>query len=119
MSQDQNIRIAKQFLAGIGAGADPDEIAPLFSTEVRFEVPGDVGALPWIGRKSGRRAASDFFRDTRRLIEQGPLRCPRHLGGRGAGRHVGEVASRVKLTGKVIESAFALILDISDSRCWS
>ena len=35
-----------------------------------FEIAGDVGALPWIGRQTGRSAASDLIRDTRRLIEQ-------------------------------------------------
>src|SRR4029077_4671330 len=30
----------------------------------------DVGALPWIGRRTGRGAASDFIRDAPRLIEQ-------------------------------------------------
>ena len=70
MSQEHNRRIAQQLLAGIGAGTDPDEIAALFSVDVQFEIQGDVGALPWIGQKTGRSAAADFIRDTRRLIEQ-------------------------------------------------
>jgi len=61
MSQEQNVRIAQQLLAGMGAGADPDEIAALFSVDVQFGVAGDAGALPWIGRKSGRSAVSDFI----------------------------------------------------------
>jgi hypothetical protein len=54
----------------MGAGAEPGEIAALFSVDVEFEIAGDIGALPWIGRKSGRSAAFDFIRDTRRLIER-------------------------------------------------
>jgi ketosteroid isomerase-like protein len=50
--------------------ADPDEIAALFSLDVQFEIAGDIGALPWIGRRTGRSAVSDFIRETRRLIEQ-------------------------------------------------
>jgi len=69
LSQEQNSRIAKQLLADIGGGADPDEIAGLFSVDVQFEIAGDVGALPWIGWRTGRSAASDFIRETRRLIE--------------------------------------------------
>jgi len=50
MSEEQAVRIAQRLLADIGAGVDPDEIAALFSADVQFEVPGDIGALPWIGR---------------------------------------------------------------------
>jgi ketosteroid isomerase-like protein len=38
---------------GIGEGADPDNIAALCSDDVEFEIPGDDGALPGIGRKAG------------------------------------------------------------------
>ena len=61
MGQNQTVRIAQQLLADIGSGAEPDVIAALFSTDVQVEVPGDVCALPWIGRRSGRSAVSDFI----------------------------------------------------------
>jgi len=57
VSQEQTARIAQQLLANIGSGADPDEIAALFSADVQFEVPGDVGALPWIGPLRKHRVA--------------------------------------------------------------
>ena len=68
MSQERTVRIAQQLLTKIGTGAEPDEIAALFSTDAQFEVPGDVGALPWIGRSTGRGAVSDFIRGTRSLL---------------------------------------------------
>jgi hypothetical protein len=46
------------------------EIAAMLSVDVQFEIQGDVGALPWIGRKTGRTSVADFIRDKRRLIEQ-------------------------------------------------
>jgi uncharacterized protein len=52
MSQAQTARIAQQLLSDIGSGAEPDEIAAWFSTDVQFEIPGDVKALPWIGRRA-------------------------------------------------------------------
>jgi hypothetical protein len=52
MSQEQNHRIAEKLLAELGRCADAEEIAEL----VVFEIAGDVGALPWIGRKTGRSA---------------------------------------------------------------
>ncbi len=69
MSQKQTGLIVKQLLDRMASGADPDTIGELFSAGTRFEIPGDVGALPWIGRKTGRIAAADFFRDVRRLAE--------------------------------------------------
>jgi len=116
LSQAQTARIAEQLLSSIGSGAEPDEIAVLFITDVRFEVPGDVGALPWIGRKNGRRAASDFFRDVRCLIEQVSFDVQGILVDEDRAVIVGELASRVKLTGKVIESAFAIILNVTDDK---
>jgi ribose 5-phosphate isomerase B len=61
MSPEQTIRIAQRLLADIGAGIAPEEIAALFNADVQFEVPGDIGALPWIGRRTGSIAVSDFI----------------------------------------------------------
>ena len=116
MGQEQAALIAQQFLDSIGAGADADEIAALFSVDVQFEVPGDVGALPWIGRKSGRRAASDFIRDTSRLIEHVRFDVQGILTDQDRAVIVGELTSRVNATGKVIESPFALILTVSEGK---
>ena len=51
MGQKHNREIAEKLLAGMGQGEAPDSIAALFSDDVEFEIPGDNGALPWIGRK--------------------------------------------------------------------
>ena len=70
MSPEQTQQIAEQLLAEIGSGAEPAEIASLFTDDVQFEVPGDIGALPWIGRRTGRSAVADFVRGTRSLLER-------------------------------------------------
>lgn len=114
MSQEQNIRIAQQLLAGIGEGEHPEEIAALFSVDVQFEIAGDVGALPWIGRRTGRSAASDFIRDARRLIEQLRFDVQDILASDDRAVIVGELATRINATREIIESAFALILTVSD-----
>jgi uncharacterized protein len=69
MSQAKNIAIAQQLLAGIAEGKTPDALAAMFSEKLRFEIQGDDGVLPWIGYKTGRQAAADFFRDIRMLTE--------------------------------------------------
>jgi hypothetical protein len=53
----QNVAVAQKLLEGIGRGQDPAEIATLFDADLVFEVQGDDGVLPWIGRKTGRQAA--------------------------------------------------------------
>jgi hypothetical protein len=80
---------------------------------VEFEIAGDIGALPWIGRKSGRSAASDFIRDTRRLIERIRFDVQDILAAENLAVILGELVSRINATGKMVESAFALILTVS------
>jgi ketosteroid isomerase-like protein len=116
VSQAQPARIAQQLLAQIGSGAAPDQIAALFSTDVQFEVPGDVGVLPWIGRGIGRSAVSDFIRGTRRLLERVRFDVQGILADDDRAVIFGDLASRVSGTGKLIESPFALILNVSDGK---
>jgi ketosteroid isomerase-like protein len=116
MSQEQTVRIAQQLLAQIGSGAEPDDIAALFNTDVQFEVPGDVGALPWIGRRTGRGAVSDFIRGTRLLLERVRFDVKGILANDDSAVIFGELASKVNATGRIIESPFALILRIFDGK---
>jgi ketosteroid isomerase-like protein len=58
--------LAQELLAGIGKGKDPDVIAALFSENVVFEIPGDDGVLPWIGRNTGRGGVTDSTSRDRR-----------------------------------------------------
>jgi uncharacterized protein len=116
VTQEQNAGIALQLLAEIGSGAEPDEIAALFSADVQFEVPGDVGALPWIGRRTGRGAVSDFIRGTRRLMERVRFDVKGILADEDRAVIFGELASKVNATGKIIESPFALILYVSGGK---
>jgi ketosteroid isomerase-like protein len=116
MSQEQTVRIAQQLLAQIGSGAEPDDIAASFSTDVQFEVPGDVGALPWIGRRTGRGAVSDFIRGTRLLLERVRFDVKGILANDDSAVIFGELASKVNATGRIIESPFALILRIFDGK---
>jgi ketosteroid isomerase-like protein len=116
MTQEQTVRIAEQLLAQIGSGAEPDEIAGVFSTDVQFEVPGDVGALAWIGRRTGRGAVSEFIQGTRLLLERVRLDVEGILANDDSAVILGDLASKLNATGRIIESPFALILHISDGK---
>ncbi len=44
-------------LEGIGQGRDPEAIAAPFAEDLVFEIQGDEGAMPWIGRATGAPGA--------------------------------------------------------------
>jgi uncharacterized protein len=108
MSHQHNIAIAQKLLEGIGSGRNPTEIAALFDAEVVFEIQGDDGVLPWIGRKSGRQAIADFIRDIRTLTEPMTFEVE---DSRAA--IIGALQTRIKATGKVTATQFAIILTIT------
>lgn len=113
MTADRNLAVARKLLAQMAQGEAPELIAAQFSEDVKFEIAGDVGALPWIGRKAGRSAVSDFFRDARQIVE--PLRFDVDGVFADDARAVviGELASRLRGTTATLETAFAFILTIS------
>ncbi len=113
MSQEQTKHIAQEFLSRLGTGAEPEEIAKLFSPDLDLDIPGDAGALPWIGRTTGRGAIVNFISATRSLLE--PLRFDVHdiLASDSRAVILGELASRVTGSGKVIETPFAIVLTVS------
>jgi hypothetical protein len=43
------LHLAQVFLARIGSGTEPVEIAKLFSEGMEWEMAGDTGVLPWLG----------------------------------------------------------------------
>jgi ketosteroid isomerase-like protein len=116
VGEKENSNVAEELLARIRQGAEPDDIAALFREDVAFEIPGDNGALPWIGRKRGRRAVADFIRDLRRLTEPIRFDVQEILASHDRAVIVGELATRIKATGKVIDSAMAIILTISEGQ---
>jgi len=70
MSQSDTLHLAQEFLGRMGSGAEPAEIAKLFSENMQWEIAGDTGVLCWIAQKSGRAAITDFVNDSRAMIER-------------------------------------------------
>ena len=116
MTQANNIIIAQQLLSGIGEGKAPDALAAMFAEDLRFEIQGDDGVLPWIGRKTGRQAAADFFREIRLLTEPVKFDVEDILGGPNRAVIVGELATRIKSSGRENHTQFAIILTISGDK---
>ena len=113
MSYQQNVAIAQKLLEGIGGGKDPAEIATLFDANVLFEIQGDDGVLPWIGRKTGRQAVADFIRDIRVLTEPVTFDVEDILASDSRTAIIGALQTRIKATGKIIATQFAIILTIT------
>jgi ketosteroid isomerase-like protein len=113
MSRDKNVAIAQAVLEGIGGGKDPADIAALFDERLLFEIQGDDGVLPWIGRKTGRSAIADFIRDIRAMTEPVSFEVEDILTSESRAAIVGALQTRVKATGKLIQSQFAIILTVS------
>jgi uncharacterized protein len=101
MSQNDNLHLAQEFLGRMGSGAEPIEIAKLFSETLQWEIAGDIGALPWIGRKSGRDAVIDFVRDSRALVERVRFEVHDILTSDEQAVILGSLASKLKRTGRI------------------
>jgi uncharacterized protein len=114
-NHQQNIGIARKLLEGIGRGRDPTEIAAAFDADLVFEIQGDDGVLPWIGRKSGRQAIADFIHDIRTLTEPINFEVDDILASDSRAAIIGALQTRIKATGKVTATQFAIILTITDN----
>ena len=112
MGEQQNIALAKKFLDGISGGEPPDTIAALFDGNLLFEIQGDDGVLPWIGRQTGRQAMAHFVRDLRALTEPISLTVEDILASEGRAAIVGALRTRINATGKTTATQFAMILTI-------
>jgi uncharacterized protein len=113
MSHQENIAIAQKLLEGIGGGQDPAEIAALFDADLVFEIQGDDGVLPWIGRKTGRQAIADFIRDIRALTEPVAFEVDDILASEHRAAIFGALQTRIKATGKIAATQFAIVLTIA------
>jgi hypothetical protein len=116
MSQDKNIAIAQQLLVGIGKGDPPETLGAMFDEDLRFEIQGDDGVLPWIGHKVGRQAATEFFRDMRALTEPIKFEVEDVLGSADRAVIIGELETRIKSSAKTVNTQFAIVLTISGEK---
>ena len=94
ISIETNISIAKTWLDGFTTGRDPDEIAAPFAEDLVFEIQGDDGVMPWMGRKTGRSAMAGFARDYSALIEPLALDVEEVLASENRAVIVGSVRTR-------------------------
>ncbi|MFM0042964.1 nuclear transport factor 2 family protein [Paraburkholderia sediminicola] len=116
MNSPENLRLAQQFLEKMGAGASAEEMASLCTPDLDWNIPGDSGVLPWVGHKTGREAISDFVRDTQTMVERVSLDIKDVLASDDRAVILGHLQTRINATGKLIDSAFAIVLTFSDTK---
>jgi ketosteroid isomerase-like protein len=114
MNQNDTLRLAQEFLRRMASDAEPAEIAKLFSETLEWDIAGDTGVLPWIGHKSGRGAITDFVRDSRAMLERISFEVHDILASDKRAVILGSLASKLKRTGKVVTTDFAIILTVSN-----
>lgn len=116
MSQNDTLHLAREFLRRMGSGAEPAEIANLFSENMEWEIAGDTGVMPWIGQKSGRAAVTDFVKDSRALIERISFDVHDILADDDRAVILGSLASKFKRTGKIVKTDFAIVLTVGNGQ---
>jgi ketosteroid isomerase-like protein len=116
MTTPSPLQLAQQFLAKMGANASPEEMAALCVPDLAWNIPGDTGALPWIGAKSGNQAVADFVRDSAALMTRDGLEIRDILANDQRAVILGHLQSRVNATGKQIDSEFAMVLTFADDK---
>ena len=116
MNQNDILRLAQEFLHRMGSDTEPAEIAKLFSETLEWDIAGDTGVLPWIGRKSGKGAITDFVRDSRAMLERISFEVQDILANDKRAVILGSLASKLKRNGKVVTTDFAIILTIFNDK---
>lgn len=116
MNSQHNLQLAQQFLAKLGANAGPDEMAALCTPDLAWNVPGDPGALPWIGKQRGAQALADFITHAQTLLTREKLDIQDILASDARAVIIGQLASRVNATGKLIESDFAIVMTFAGEK---
>jgi len=86
----------------------------MFAEDLRFEIQGDDGVLPWIGHKTGRQAAADFFREIPSADRACQIRSRGHPWQPKPAVIVGELATRIKSSGKIFSTQSPSSLDSGD-----
>jgi uncharacterized protein len=112
MAQNDTLKLAQEFLRLMGSGSDAVEIAKLFSEKMEWKIPGDNGALPWIGQKSGRAAITDFVTESRAMLERISFEVDDVLANGERAVILGSLASTVRRTGRIVTTEFAIVLTV-------
>jgi ketosteroid isomerase-like protein len=98
------------------AAREPEPIADLFASEIDWLVPGDQTVAPWLGRRQARQDVVDFYRLLFESVEPIGAELQHLLVDGEVAIATGEFASRMRRTGKIVESPFAVDFTVRNGR---
>lgn len=106
MSSSSPLEVVQEFSRLAATAEDPSEIESLVSPDVDWFLVGDRAVVPWAGRWSGKAGVSQFYATLRRetVNELFEIKDVLTQGNRVV--IIGEIRTRVKRTGKLIECEF-------------
>jgi len=81
---------------------------------MEWETAVDTDVLPWIGKKSGRPAITDFLNDPRAMIKRISFEVHDILAGDDRTVILGSLASKLKRIGRIIKTDFAIVLTVAN-----
>ncbi|HVX31145.1 MAG TPA: nuclear transport factor 2 family protein [Nitrolancea sp.] len=105
--------VVETFFERLAAG-EPEGFTELLADEIDWFIPGDTDIAPWVGRRNSPGGVADYLRRLRANVE--PLRAEvQHLFVEDdMAVAIGEFASRMRSTGKVVESIFFAHFQVRD-----
>ncbi|KMK79147.1 hypothetical protein KCQ_17302 [Pectobacterium atrosepticum ICMP 1526] len=98
--------------------AQPDDpqilkaIVELFTQEVEWDISGDVQVVPWSDPRRNREEVASFFRELAKQIIPERFEVWRIVADDDVAVALGELASRVKRTGRLIELSSVLLSNV-------
>ena len=98
--------LVEEFFHRIATAKDVNYIAELVSDDVDWFIAGDEDIVPWIGRKVGKTGVAEFYSQLRDQITSERFEIRDILSQDNRVVVIGELASRVNRTGKLIETEF-------------
>jgi ketosteroid isomerase-like protein len=116
MAQSENIAMSQELLTRLGSNAPPDRVLDLFADDMTWDIPGDPTAFPWIGRHAGRDAVRAFLAETQAQLERIRFEVEDIIASDTQAVVLGALASRVRRTGRLIETGFAIVLTVAGGR---
>ncbi|AKA06637.1 nuclear transport factor 2 family protein [Streptomyces noursei] len=103
---NQTRDVVNELLKRIGEG-DVPAVVELFADDAHWEIPGDPGIVPWVGRRTVA-GIPDFFRTMNRLTIRELFEIERVVVDGPNAVLIGRARVVVRSTGKVIDTPFAV-----------
>jgi ketosteroid isomerase-like protein len=106
--------VVNEYFRRVGSSENVAEIGEMFSDAVDWFVVGDAAVVPWAGRKIGRAGVAQFYAIIRAETSSERFELKDMITQRNRVLAIGEMAARVKRTGKLFECEFVFDFVVED-----